>query len=904
MELVGREEDIERVRAFVDSASTQGGALLLSGEAGIGKTELLEFAAAHARQRGTLVLRATGSQFEAGLSFAGLHQVLYPLVKKLDALPKTQARALRAAIGLSDERADEPIVIAHAAFSLLLETAESGPVLVIVDDLSWLDRPSAGALGFVARRLRGSRVGFLAASRVDEASFFDQDDLPAYVLSPLADDAAEELLRHRFPAMAASVRRRLRNEARGNPLALLELPVALTGEQQTAEAELPEVLPITGRLQRLFADRVRKLPDATRVLLLIAALDRIGDPARFLGAFGPGGLEHLGPAERVGLIRVDRGRLTFRHPLTRSAVVDISTAQERRQAHQTLADQLVDRPELRAWHLAEATLGPDEEVAKLLEWAAHQSLNRGDSTGAVAGLTRSAELGANGPDRARRLAMAAYLGSNVTGHLRHVPRLLAAARVADPTASGSMEITVAAAHLLLNGDGDLDTAHRLLSSSIDMLPRPYNATDPALIEALHTLLLLCFFGGRPALWSFFDAALTHLAPEVPPLLALQRDTFRDPVRTGASALARLDAAITDLPGENDPVRIVRTGLAASYLDRLGGCRPALRRVVRDGRSGGAVTAAIQALFLLANHAYLTGEWDEALELCQEGLELSRTNDYRLLSWPGTFIQAMIAACRGETDNAHALADQMERWAAPRRVGAVQAYAAHVRTMAALADGDHPAALHHVGFVSPPGALASHVPHALWTVLDLTDAALRRGRREVAASHVSAAGELVGLSPRLAMITAGARAMAASSFEPALFDAALSVEGAALWQFDRARIQLAYGEQLRRAKAQADARRQLTEALETFEQLGAEPWAARARHELRTGTGKGGTLSPQQREIAELAASGLTNKEIGARLFLSSRTISTHLYQIFPKLGVSSRAALRDALSAQPHDQER
>jgi DNA-binding CsgD family transcriptional regulator len=264
-----------------------------------------------------------------------------------------------------------------------------------------------------------------------------------------------------------------------------------------------------------------------------------------------------------------------------------------------------------------------------------------------------------------------------------------------------------------------------------------------------------------------------------------------------------------------------------------------------------------------------------------------------------FIRAMIEASRGETDKARVTADQMERWATPRRIGAVQAYAAHIRTMVAFSDGDHRAALHHVGLISPPGTLASHIPHALWTVLDLTEAALHDGRPELAARHAACAEEagLRGLSPRLALITAGVIAMAGS--DPKLFDEALSTGGAARWPFDHARLQLVHGERLRRAKAPAQARGHLTSALETFERLGAEPWAARARHELRTGTGGSGSLSAQQREIAELAASGLTNKEIGARLFLSPRTVSTHLYQIFPKLGVSSRAGLRDALSAQP-----
>ncbi|SFR30074.1 regulatory protein, luxR family [Lentzea waywayandensis] len=463
-----------------------------------------------------------------------------------------------------------------------------------------------------------------------------------------------------------------------------------------------------------------------------------------------------------------------------------------------------------------------------------------------------------------------------------------------------MELTIAAAHLLLNGDGDVDTAHRLLSSAIEILPRPYDATDPTVVEALHTLLRLCFFGGRSQLWTPFDIALTHVEPTVPLLLALLRDTFRDPARTALSALDRLDAAIVDLAVETDQVHIIRVAMAAAYLDRLGGCREALRHVVQDGRSGGAVTAAIEALFLLANHAYLTGEWDEAWQLSHEGLELCRVNDYRLLTWPGLYIQAMIAASRG-SESAHSLADQMERWAAPRRVGAVQAYVAHVRTMVALAAGDFPSALHHVCLVSPPGTLAPHVPFALRTVLDLTEAAARDGQIELAASHARCAQNagLPGLSPRLAMITAGAAAMAQG--EPVLFEQALATEGSARWPFDRARIQFAYGERLLRANALTEARLHLSSALDTFIRLRAEPWVARVRHTLSTDSDRAASLSPQQREIAELAASGLSNKEIAARLFLSPRTVSTHLYQIFPKLGVTSRAALRDALSVKLED---
>jgi len=249
---------------------------------------------------------------------------------------------------------------------------------------------------------------------------------------------------------------------------------------------------------------------------------------------------------------------------------------------------------------------------------------------------------------------------------------------------------------------------------------------------------------------------------------------------------------------------------------------------------------------------------------------------------------------------------MARWAAPRRVGAVQTYVAHVRTLIAFAEGDYQAAYRHAAAVSPPGELAAHVPHALWTVLDLTDAAVRSGHTAEAAKHATVAREtgLSTLSPRLQMVTAGAAAMASERDFTPLFEQALATPDATRWPFDHARIQLAWGERLRRARALAEARTQLTSALDTFTRLRAEPWAVRARNELRaTGTSTRqlptGTLSPQQLEIAKLAAAGLTNKQIGARLFLSPRTVGTHLYQLFPKLGITSRAALRDALAALP-----
>jgi DNA-binding CsgD family transcriptional regulator len=911
VELIGRDEDIARIWSFVEQASSGGGALLVAGDAGVGKTVLLEEVASRAQGVGTRVLRAAGAQFEADLSFAGLHQVVYPLFAELGGLPGPHASALQVAVGLSEGDAHDPLVVGHATLSLLLATAAHQALLLVVDDLPWLDRPSAVVLGFVARRLRGGRVGFLAAARSEEPSFFERGDIPTYDLAPLGEEAAEQLLLTRFPALAARVRQRLRDEAQGNPLALLELPAALIGTQRRAGTALPPVLPLSGRLEDLFAARVRHLPDATRQLLLLAALDGTGDVAAARHAVGSRWLEDIPAAERAGLVRLDAGQFNFRHPLTRSAVVSISSSEERRHSHQVLAKQLIGQPERRAWHLAEAAVAPDEEVAALLELAAHRTLDRGDAVGAVAALTRAADLSPTGYERGRRLAQAAYLGANVAGTLRDVPRLLEEARVADPERPESLATTVAAAYYLLNGEGDLDTAHRLLAGAIEMLAGHLDPDDGTLVEALHTLLRLCYFGGRPELWEPLDRALRKL-PHVPDDLVLLRATIGDPVRTALPALDSLDSAIAALGREADPVRIVRIAIAAWCLDRIAGCREALTRVVEDGRRGGAVTAGFEALILLADHAYLTGEWHEVRSLSAEALQLCDTNNYGLSAWLTLWLQGLVAAARGDSDQARDLADQMTRWAGPRQIVTLHTYASHLRTLAAQADGDFAEAHRHAASITEPGTFASYVPLALRTLLDLTETAVRSGRHAEAAAHVNAArdAQLGALSSRLAMVVAGAAGMASTGDDFAPFEEALAVPGGARWPFDLARIQLAYGERLRRAKATTKAREQLAAALEIFDRLGAEPWAARARSEMRaTGLSVGpsdpagvAALTPQQREIALLAAAGLTNKQIGERLFLSPRTVGTHLYQVVPKLGIASRAALRDALRNESIDQ--
>jgi hypothetical protein len=325
--VIGRDTDLEFIGSFLDRVAIEGGALLVSGDAGMGKTLLLEIAAARAAAAGTKVLFAVGAEFEADVSFAGLNQVLRPLFGELQGLDSAHCQALTVALGLDDGPPSSQFLVANAALALLRQAA-AAPVLVIVDDLQWLDRASAVVLAFVARRLDGSRVGVLAAARSGEEGFFERSGLPGFDLRPLDDGAAAALLGDRFPRLAPRVRQRLLADAEGNPLALLELPVALSDLQRSSSRVIPAVLPLSRRLQEMFATRIGELSSATFHLLLLAVLSGTGD-LHLLQAAGDGdrAIKDLAPAERTRLVRIDSatGRLTFRHPLIRSAVVEMST---------------------------------------------------------------------------------------------------------------------------------------------------------------------------------------------------------------------------------------------------------------------------------------------------------------------------------------------------------------------------------------------------------------------------------------------------------------------------------------------------------------------------------------------------------------------------------------------------
>ena len=907
--LVGRESELSTLDGFLRRAAVEGEALVVAGGPGVGKTSLLQYAANVSAAQGVLVLHGSGTEIEVEVGFGALHELLHPHREWLAVLDPRHRDALAVCLGLADGPPALRATVGAATVALVDLLARERPVLVTVDDVHWVDRPSADVLAVLAHNLSGRRVGFLTGLREGTRPFFDHGTLPHLWLEPLGSAESASLLARRAPLLSPASQDWVLQQADGNPLALLELP--LDSDLSGQAGALPR---LSSRLQGLFAPRIQQLPQAARAFLLLAALDVSGDLTVILTAAGERGSEaDARLCMQQGLVSLDFsvGTLQFTHPLVRSTAVALATWMERREAHQALGESNVAHVQRRAQHLAAAAVGPDESVASLLEDAAQVLLRRGDAGGAVTALLRSVELSAQPRERARRLAQAAYVGADVTGDLRQSSSLLAKARREIPPTEQSLENAVAAAYLLLNGDGDVDTSHRLLVSALRHSDAA-QVSNAVRTGAVFTLLWICFFAGRYELWKPFAYELDRLGSAAPRTLRLCAATFATPVITGADARTELREAIAALNTEADLTQVMLVGRAAFYIDELAGCRIALLKVAEGGNKAGAVTVAISAWILLAFEAFLDGHWDESIRYCELGLELSRGRGYELLSWPARYGVAVVAAARGDNDSALSLCDEMLQWAQPRGVRSVMAYAHHAMAVAALGRRDFEAAFRHASEVSVPGVIEPGLAHALWLMLDLVDAAVHSGRHAEAVAHVEAmrTAHVEELSSRYALILAGCEALVADPDDaPAAFERALRVSEADRWPFELARIQLSYGEQLRRARLNTRARSQLLAALDGFTLLRAEPWTARALSELdassrrRGGERAAADLTIRELEVARLAASGLTNTQISGRLGASPRTVAAHLSRTLAKLQLTSRAGLRDALRVTDVEQQ-
>ena len=908
--VLGREAEQALIGRFLVTASQVGATLLLSGDPGMGKSTLLDAAARAAAAAGTHVLRTAGSQVEANLSFSALDLLLGPVQDRLTELAPEHRDGLLVAFGQAGGPPPDRQLVAESVLALLQKCGRTAPLLLVVDDLQWLDRATASVLGVVARRVHGAGLGLLGAQRAGEDCFFDRSRLPQHELPPLDDGAAAALVERVRPGIAPGVLRRVVATGAGNPLALLELPAALSPRQLAGTAPLPPVLPLGSRLDALFSSRIAELPGGVRELLLLAALETTGS-LEVLGAAHQGQLAaDLATAEDARLLVVDRtaGDVAFRHAAVRSATVGLSTSGEQQQAHRRLAAAAVD-VERRAWHRAAAAHGPDEQVAALLEQVAHQLLDRGDAAGAVSALLRCAALTPDAGRRRQRLARAAYFGVAMAGELRPAADLMAEIRREGPGGGESLTIAMAAALLLINDpDGDVPTAHAVLARTLEAGGEDLDAGDGELVEALNQLLQLCQMGDGPAQWEVLRALLDRVHPAVPDHLRLLVAGSQPLLATDAE-LRGFGELVHRVGVDSDPVFVARLTAAAFSVDQVEDCCRALRHFVAEAfeQQGAARAQALPALMSLSWQAFITGRWEECAQTATDGLAIARQLGYASAFWPFRLAAAALAAARGDAAVVDHLTEEVIGWAAPRQCGSALELCRFVRSLAAVGRRDYEAAYRECTATSGPGVLSLHARRSGWSALDLVESALRTGRPDAAAAHAEALTRMgvARLSPRAAIAVDAARALIApDDVAGALFDRAVATPGAELWPFERARVQLLYGEHLRRRRAAMDARSQLTEAHATFVRLQATPWIDRAAAELRaSGThvtspkGHALGLTPQEHEVAVLAAAGLTNRQIAARLDISHRTVGMHLYRVFPKLDVATRAGLSDALAA-------
>jgi hypothetical protein len=422
-------------------------------------------------------------------------------------------------------------------------------------------------------------------------------------------------------------------------------------------------------------------------------------------------------------------------------------------------------------------------------------LQRGDATRAIAALTRAAQLSPNPHDEGRRLAEAAYLGADITGELVNASKLLDEARRADPNLTASLHAAAAAAYMIVNGEGNVDTAFQLLLGAIETGDHGWRKDNDELAEALSTLLLLCWWAGRDDYWALFYRTLSKVQPEPPELVLVQSRVFPDTARSQPADREHLAELIRKQNEEFEPNRIIRVNTSSVYVDLLAGCRPSAWRLVEDGRHGGAVRSSLGAYMHLCLDDFSSGRWQEGQQLADEAISVCREHGYDFIIWYFLLHEALFAAGRGEISTAFEWADELSRVAALRNAKGTERIGYHARTVAAVAAGDWDGAYRYATQMGPAGELAAYTPHALWVTYDLVEAAIRTGRDDAARAHVKAMIDLdlAAISPRMRMLSLGAQALIADGDDAMdLFEQAVTVPGVEAFPFDLAKVQLSYG----------------------------------------------------------------------------------------------------------------
>jgi DNA-binding CsgD family transcriptional regulator len=907
--LVGREEELSRLRELVAPPYPGSRVLLLLGDPGAGKTVLLAEAAREARSAGMRVLAAAGRESEQDLAFAGLHQLLRPVLDRVAGLPPRQNQALRGAFAMSgDPVPPDALLTGIAVLTLLSGLSDDSPLLVAVDDVQWLDRASLDALAFAARRLDAERIVLLAGVRGNVSPAGSVRDFPQLLLPPLSLPDAGRLLDAQPHPPRGRSREQVLAQAAGNPLALIELSKMIAVDPDAGRRWATEPLPLTAQLTAIMAGQYAALPVATRAALLLAAVADRPDLTAAVPGLSAGA---LAPAEAAGLIRLDTSGPRFTHPLVRSAIYHAAPFAERAAAHLKVADALRDRPDRYAWQLAAAALEPDERVAALLEDSAAQAQRRGGAAAAARAMERAAELSPGEQDKARRLLSSAGLALSA-GQADWVREL--AGRVLTLTADPDLRI---AARLnigwsLLWSNRNADALDTLLSVAGEASPsRPalaWEATGMAATVAHQTGLP----EARARIRTALDAldALAGLAPPAGNWPASRADEYRiwitactDPFWARAETVPYLQrvagGSLFDLG---------KVGGAAWILDETELAVKVLREALGQLRAPGVHGASGAVLSVLEWACIDSGRWDDALAAAREASDIAAAYKMETVAGSADLAVATVAAMRGDHSRVAPLLDRVLDAVDTSEYRGFAARARHAAGLAALAQGHYVTAYAQLSQLFAADGTPLHHHFSYLAIADLAAAAARAERHLEAKTLLERALDRVDQAPgpRLDQLAARTRGLLTDpAGAGAYFARPLADPAGSTWPFERAQLQLDYGEWLRRQRRINDAKPILQAALETFRLLGAAPWARRAEAELRACgvTGPAPSAAPraldeltaQQREIAILAGRGLTNGEIADRLFLSPRTVASHLHRSYPKLGIAGRHQLRDLI---------
>jgi len=904
--LIGREVEMTQLDAALAQASERGGSLLVTGAAGIGKTSLLEAVAVAARNRYRL-LAITGLQSEADLPYAGLHQLLQPVLASAGRLPAPQKTALLTALGMRAGAPPEIFLVALATLNLIVEVADDKPIVVTADDVQWLDRPTTSVLSFLARRLESTHILLVIGLREGFQSPVRSAHLPEIRVGPLNDKGSRELIDSIAPDLDHQTRRLILGEALGNPLALIELARAVREEGTDGRDLALRRLPLTDRLERAFSAQAERLPKLTQSALLLVALDRDPILNEVLGATRIQAHEEvtvdvLQPALEASLISIVGSSVRFRHPLIRSALDQAASAGQRRDAHLALAEVIAD-PDRRAWHRAMSVLGADEAAAADLEAAAARAQNRGATATALGALELASSLTPDASAKARRLLAAAELAFQL-GDPPAVRRLLDSATGLELTRHDEARMTWLREIFNDGVPGDATAVVKLAKVAQDVAA----AGDRDLaLKLLQGAALRCWWA-EPGLAArdLVVRTVEQLTGNEPDARALAILSLASPVDMGERVSSRVEQMSRTDVADASQMHIL--GIAAYAAGDFGQALALLDQAAQGLRAQGRLGLLTQTLSPRAWAEIHLGRFSDANRDAEEAHSLAGETAQPVYFTGSQIAMALLAGLRGEEAVAERLASEAEAAVLPLRMSDLLSVIQLARGLTAMTAGRNADAYRHFVRMFDPNDAAFNELESYAAVGYVVSSAIQAGLREDA-EHLMASIESLGQRTPAALLHVGLRyaraALADDSDAERLYEAAMNAEPR--WPFDYALLQLSFGSWLRRQRRITESRPHLRAARDAFEAIDVRPWADKARAELRASGERSSPkraassplqpLSPQELQVAQMAASGLSNKEIADRLFLSHRTVGSHLYRAFPKLGIVSRSDLAQALAS-------